>query len=352
MQVISGKYEVIQIMRSGMKLIIAKYKSREMSFGPREGELVQNPKKAKGRGLNSIPIRFTLMSLFFTALCTFLQYYYVLPLMESGTSSILVIGMIALSILIPAAITNFAANKLTGTIRELNKSTDAIAQGDFDKPVNVDCACEVGNLADSFRAMVNRLNSNIVRINTLAYTDAVTGLPNRAVIGHVLDLAAQMRGRAECKGALMFIDLDGFKRVNDTHGHEGGDELLRQVSSRIIEGGFNLTRDQIENCTTAFGELRQTCPERLVFARFAGDEFVVLMPGDHSVSSLAEHANDILKAINRPFMVCGNELRIGASIGIAQVTTGSDDPRQLLRKTGVVRFKVICLVIRCLPRHW
>lgn len=59
MQVISGKYEVIQIMRSGMKLIIAKYKSREMSFGPREGELVQNPKKAKGRGLNSIPIRFT-----------------------------------------------------------------------------------------------------------------------------------------------------------------------------------------------------------------------------------------------------------------------------------------------------
>lgn len=68
MQVISGKYEVIQIMRSGMKLIIAKYKSREMSFGPREGELVQNPKKAKGRGLNSIPIRFTLMSLFFTAL--------------------------------------------------------------------------------------------------------------------------------------------------------------------------------------------------------------------------------------------------------------------------------------------
>lgn len=258
--------------------------------------------------------------------------------MESGTSSILVIGMIALSILIPAAITNFAANKLTGTIRELNKSTDAIAQGDFDKPVNVDCACEVGNLADSFRAMVNRLNSNIVRINTLAYTDAVTGLPNRAVIGHVLDLAAQMRGRAECKGALMFIDLDGFKRVNDTHGHEGGDELLRQVSSRIIEGGFNLTRDQIENCTTAFGELRQTCPERLVFARFAGDEFVVLMPGDHSVSSLAEHANDILKAINRPFMVCGNELRIGASIGIAQVTTGSDDPRQLLINADIAMY--------------
>lgn len=321
-----------------MKLIIARYAIRVARFTARGGNFIPEGGKIKGRGLNSIPIRFTLMALVFTALCTFLQYHYVLPLIESGTSDSIVVVAILLSISLPAAITYFAANKLTNTIRELNKSTDAIAAGDFDRPVDVDCACEVGSLADSFRAMVNRLNSNIVRINTLAYTDAVTGLPNRAVVSHVLDLAARMRGSADCKGALMFIDLDGFKRINDTLGHEGGDELLRQVSRRVIEKGFNLTRDQIENCTTAFGELRQTCPEKLVFARFAGDEFVAIMPGEFHRRVLEKYAADILKAVNEPFLVSDNELRIGASIGIARVTSDSDDPRQLLINADIAMY--------------
>lgn len=321
-----------------MKLIIARYAIRVARFTARGGNFIPEGGKIKGRGLNSIPIRFTLMALVFTALCTFLQYHYVLPLIESGTSDSIVVVAILLSISLPVAITYFAANKLTNTIRELNKSTDAIAAGDFDRPVDVDCACEVGSLADSFRAMVNRLNSNIVRINTLAYTDAVTGLPNRTVVSHVLDLAARMRGSADCKGALMFIDLDGFKRINDTLGHEGGDELLRQVSRRVIEKGFNLTRGQIENCTTAFGELRQTCPEKLVFARFAGDEFVAIMPGEFHRRVLEKYAADILKAVNEPFLVSDNELRIGASIGIARVTSGSDDPRQLLINADIAMY--------------
>jgi len=321
-----------------VKLIIARYKTRVMHLAAHAESAVPKLKKIKGKGLNSITIRFTLMVLVFTTLCIFLQYYYVFPLMESGASGVWVMGIVILSILLPAAITYFAANKLTGTIRELNKSTDAIAAGDFDRPVDVDCACEVGSLADSFRAMVDRLNSNIVRINTLAYTDAVTGLPNRAVVSHVLELAARMRGSADCKGALMFIDLDGFKRINDTLGHDGGDELLRQVSQRIIEDSFNLTRDQIENCTTVFGELRQTCPEKLVFARFAGDEFVAIMPGESRQDVLEKYAADILRAVNRPFLISDNELRIGASIGIAQVTTSSDDPRQLLINADIAMY--------------
>ncbi|MDF0679236.1 MAG: HAMP domain-containing protein, partial [Nitrosomonas sp.] len=151
-----------------MKLIIARYAIRVARFTARGGNFIPKGGKIKGKGLNSIPIRFTLMALVFTALCTFLQYHYVLPLMESGTSDSIVVMVIQLSISLPAAITYFAPKKLTNTIRELNKSTDAKAAGDFDRPVDVDCACEVGSLADSFRAMVNRLNSNIVRINTLA----------------------------------------------------------------------------------------------------------------------------------------------------------------------------------------
>ena len=136
--------------------------------------------------------------------------------------------MIALSVLTDY----FAARKLAGMIRSLRDSTQALVAGDFDSPVDVDCNCEVGGLADGFRAMVERLNSNIVRMNVLAYTDAVTGLPNRSVISHILSLAKQV-APADCAATMMFIDLDGFKRVNDTLGHDAGDELLRQAAHRI-----------------------------------------------------------------------------------------------------------------------
>ncbi|HNS59224.1 MAG TPA: bifunctional diguanylate cyclase/phosphodiesterase, partial [Nitrosomonas europaea] len=95
---------------------------------------------------------------------------------------------------------------------------------------------------------------------------------------------------------------------------------------------------QIENCTTAFGELRQTCPEKLVFARFAGDEFVAIMPGEFHRRVLEKYAADILKAVNEPFLVSDNELRIGASIGIARVTSDSDDPRQLLINADIAMY--------------
>lgn len=180
----------------------------------------------KGRGLNSIPIRFALMAAVFAGLCALSQLYF-FETFSGQTPRSIFLASLAVTVIIPALITYLAANKLAGAIRALRQSTDAIVKGDVNSPVDVDCACEVGGLADSFRAMIERLNNNILRMNVLAYTDPVTGLPNRAVISHILNLVAASRDTSDCKGALLFIDLDGFKRVNDTLGHEAGDELLR-----------------------------------------------------------------------------------------------------------------------------
>lgn len=293
--------------------------------------------RVKGKGLNSIPIRFALMAAVFTTLCALAQFYYLKPFSGGGSKTI-ILTMIGVTILLPAAITFLAANKLANAIRALRTSTEAIIAGDTNSPVDVDCACEVGGLADSFRAMIGRLNNNILRMNVLAYTDPVTGLANRAVISHILGLVAKTRGTDECKGTMLFIDLDGFKRVNDTLGHEAGDELLRQVSDRIIDRGFEITRDEIDSCTTTFGELCQTCPENIVFARFAGDEFVALLPGEEDEQRLAAKAASILKAVNEPFSIHGNELRISASIGIARVPIDTDDPEQLLSYADIAMY--------------
>ena len=276
------------------------------------------------------------MAAVFTTLCALAQLYFFAPL-DGQTPKAVIFGIVAATIILPAAVTYVAANKLATAIRALRRSTEAIIAGDNNSPVDVDCACEVGGLADSFRAMIGRLNNNILRMNVLAYSDPVTGLANRAVVSHLLGLIAKMRGTANCRGAMLFIDLDGFKRVNDTLGHEAGDELLRQVSERIITDALGLTRDDIDNCTTTFGELCQTCPEKIVFARFAGDEFVMLLPGDQD-SRLFEHADNILKSVSAPFSIYGNEIRISASIGIARVPLDTEDPEQLLSYADIAMY--------------
>ena len=280
----------------------------------------------KGTGINSIPVRFGLMTAVFATL---------------GVAAWRVMGALApdqvldwrgdllaaISIAGPAGLTYWAATQLTGQIGALRRSADAVVAGDFDQPVEVDCACEVGGLADSFRKMVGRLNANIVRMNVLAYVDPVTGLPNRAVVEHMLK---RMVGPDEAGGAVLFIDLDGFKRVNDTHGHAAGDELLRQASLRAIREGLGREPEELDACSNPFGELCDRAPQDIVFARFAGDEFVALAPGVDDEAMLVAQAEAILAALRRPFDIGGQEVKIGASIGIACAPRDSTDAQEIL----------------------
>ncbi|WP_394726843.1 EAL domain-containing protein [Altererythrobacter sp. GH1-8] len=281
--------------------------------------------RTKGKGLNSIPIRFAVMSLVMTSLSIGVAHQFVLtghahPTLISATTCVLMLS------LVPSLVTFLAATKLANMIRALHESTQAVVDGDLNRPLDVDCDCEVGGLADSFRAMISRLNHNILRMNVLAYTDPVTQLPNRAVITHALSTMAD----AKCDAALMFIDLDGFKQVNDTLGHEAGDELLRAVSDRIIERGFDTTRDEIDSCTTTFGELCTACPSGLVFARFAGDEFVALIPDNLDRLALQNRAQQIIAALEDAFFVNGTEVTLSASIGIARSPYDTSDHEELL----------------------
>jgi len=294
---------------------------------PGRGRLAKSERVVvKGKGVNSIPVRFALMSAVFTALCVAWHQ----AAFEHSVAEVGIAGVAVLAAMIgaPALVTYFAARKLAGSIKALRHSAEAILAGRFDEPVDVDCACEVGGLADSFRAMVTRLNSNILRMNLLAYTDPVTALPNRLVISHVLGLAS---AEQDCRGGILFLDLDGFKRVNDALGHEAGDQLLRMASRRIFEDGLNLDLSAMDTCTSPLGELCQSCPNTPVLARFAGDEFVLLLPGGGELDDLRAIAERILLALQDPFVIGGSEVRVGASIGLAQMPGDTTDPSELLR---------------------
>ena len=133
--------------------------------------------------------------------------------------------------------------------------------------------------------------------------DALTGLPNRRRMQDALD--ASLREDAV---AVLFVDLDGFKPVNDAHGHEAGDELLRQVAHRL------------SSCVR----------ENDVLARVGGDEFVVLMPGIHDPADTGATGERIRAAVESPFLVDGHEVRIGASVGV-HLAPPSGDPDEALR---------------------
>ena len=247
----------------------------------------------------------------------------------------LTIGLLAGAI---AWITFFMATKLTRQIQNLQRSTEAIADGDFDSPIEVDCSCEVGGLAQSFRKMRARLNANILRMNTLAYTDPITALPNRALVDYMLGFSLDPQRSRNFEAAIVFVDLDGFKRINDTLGHYGGDELLRLASRRILERGLGRTPETIDTCVDRFGNPCERLPEDTVFARFAGDEFVAVLPGVTDRAALARIGEGIIESLREPFNVNGHEVSVGASVGIAIAPEDTTSAEELLMFADLAMF--------------
>ena len=142
---------------------------------------------------------------------------------------------------------------------------------------------------------VTERNLAQARINELARFDTLTGLPNRIEFND--NAAALLAQRAVNEdSALMFVDLDQFKQVNDTLGHAVGDQLLRAAAER----------------------LKLAVRENDLVARLGGDEFVVFLNATSSLAQLESIARAIVNAMSRPFDISGQQLRVGASIGIAR----------------------------------
>jgi len=146
------------------------------------------------------------------------------------------------------------------------------------------------------------------RIEHMANFDMLTGLPNRNLFFDRLGRALAMARRESCSGALLFIDLDRFKEVNDRFGHEAGDLLLKAVARRCL--------DCVRESDTV--------------ARLAGDEFTVLLPRVTSREGVAEVAGKIVAALARSFDLGGREAYIGASVGIALFPGDGSDVEYVL----------------------
>ena len=155
------------------------------------------------------------------------------------------------------------------------------------------------------------------QIRLLAYYDNLTELPNRRLL---LDRLTQALSQAKRFGralAIMFLDLDNFKTINDTLGHEAGDELLKEVASRLA--GSVRVGDTV--------------------SRQGGDEFVIVLPEIAQASDAAGVATKIAEALRRPVHVAGQELYVTGSIGISvHPVDGDDDAQELMKKAYIAMY--------------
>jgi len=155
-------------------------------------------------------------------------------------------------------------------------------------------------------------------IHHMAYHDALTGLPNRVLLSDRLNQALVAVKRNSAAGALMMLDLDRFKDINDSLGHSTGDTLLKEVGNRLA------------------GLLRKSD----TVSRMGGDEFVLLLPTIANSESSALIAGKIVRAFRKPFFCDGHTLNVTTSIGIANFPEDGEDAETVLKNADIALYRV------------
>ena len=172
---------------------------------------------------------------------------------------------------------------------------------------------------------LNALRQNEERMRRLAYVDALTGLPNREWIKSYLSKALVRAEKDRTSCAALFVDLDGFKKVNDTLGHETGDALLAQVAGRL--------RSALGYCgrkpTTETHEPQLAVSAQV--ARLGGDEFIVVLTGAVTEESAEMAGRSIRHELNMKFVLAGYEVSVTPSIGMALSPQHGRDAKTLLK---------------------
>ena len=159
----------------------------------------------------------------------------------------------------------------------------------------------------------------LARSNRLAHErlhDALTGLPNRTLFVQRVEQAIANRQKAHSNVAVLFLDLDGFKLINDVHGHAAGDELLSEVARRLVSSGRQ-------------GD---------VFSRFGGDEFLVLCTGLSETQQVAAVAERFRRRLTEPYEIAGTMVSVGCSIGVAVSDGDTNTSSSLIHEADLAMY--------------
>jgi diguanylate cyclase (GGDEF)-like protein len=235
------------------------------------------------------------------------------------TARDVIAGLLIAGLVLAIALGLGVAAAIVRPLKRIRDVLDAVAKNDLTRKAKVDTTDELGQMASSLNTSIGNLQTLHAALSKQARHDSLTGLLNRAGFSEILDRELVTRHRSD-GSALLFIDLDGFKIINDTWGHSAGDELLVLAADRI--------------CTSV--------REGDVVARMGGDEFVIICGDIEAGRGATEVASRIARDLAAPFRVGDRDFVVSASIGIA-VADSSSTSTELLRQADVAMYEAKAL---------
>ena len=237
------------------------------------------------------------------------------------------IGLLLLSLVSLAAFVAIVLQRaLIRPIRQLSDAAREIEAGNFSAELPAHSGRDgVGTLVRAFSRMAESIDRHDRDMRRMAYTDSLTGLANRLAFRETLDQRLMRLRGVGRQLALLFADIDDFKRVNDTLGHDVGDEVLIQLANRI--------REAVERIGGDDG----------VLARFGGDEFVILIEGGgqlEDVRAVATHLAETLVAeLSRPIVVQDRQVFLGTSIGVTLFPDDASGATMLMKNGDIAMYQ-------------
>ncbi len=237
----------------------------------------------------------------------------------------IILGSIALTTFL---LYGFLRSLLLSPLARIEQAAREVGTGDLVTNIGINRDDEIGHLATSFEDMSKKLHLSHKQISHLAHHDSLTGLPNRHMFTVELERAIKhARQHNEILG-LLFLDLDDFKRVNDSLGHQAGDMLLRKIAERLA----SVVRP--EDCLA-----RQESQEgHSAVARLGGDEFIVMLPGLVNTMNAGSVARRTLDTLSHPLVIDGHELEISASIGITVFPDDGQTTDELIKCADIAMY--------------
>lgn len=229
-----------------------------------------------------------------------------------------VLGTVGALALIPAWQRVIAARQeiLEGVIR-LQAAANDLAQGIFTQRITASRIQELQDLSETLNAVAGHMQAQVSELAAQAFYDPLTKLPNRALFLDRLERMLTRVRRRKGSVAVLFLDLDNFKLVNDSLGHEAGDQLLLAVARR----------------------LQASVRQEDTVARFGGDEFAVAAADILQAADATRIASRVADQLAAPFALGGQELYVSSSIGIALNQSEHDRPESLLRDADTAMYR-------------